>query len=217
MENTDPKLDFGGLGRRKETKPQPVVNVRMPTGAPMDAATTSFLPRKPSTKTRTRTKADLEIKAKGYGDMPARANSSRKRADFGWLDGRDAQREEKLKANGKTSMDGPRPVNFRNDSDESITLPVAVTSNFANATVSSSLPPSSSFPTGKNTNRTSHHSDPVAAADAQAAEWMRRELDKKKQLQDASDRPWLPALPAAQQASKAVSRSTCFQALEVVP
>ncbi|EDU42430.1 hypothetical protein PtrSN002B_003474 [Pyrenophora tritici-repentis] len=191
MENTDPKLDFGGLGLRKESKPQQEnrskpaqVNVRMPTGAPMDTATTSFLPRKPSTKTRTRAKADLEIKARAYGgEPPARTNSSRKRTDFGWLDERDAQREEKLKVNGKASMDMPRPANFRNDSDESITLPVAVASNFANATVSS----------GKNTNRTSHHSDPAAAADAQATEWMRRELDKKKHHQDASDRPGRPS------------------------
>ncbi|RMZ67004.1 serine threonine- kinase dyrk2 isoform x1 [Pyrenophora seminiperda CCB06] len=197
MENTDPKLDFGGLGRRKEssrpqqeTRPHPVqVNVRMPTGAPIDTATTSFLPRKPSTKTRTRAKADLEIKAR-VGDVPARANSSRKRADFAWLDERDTQRDEKLKANGKTSIDVPRSATFRNDSDESITLPVAVTSNFASATVSSSLP------TGKNTNRASHNSDPAAAADAQAAEWMRRELEKKKQNPDASDRQGRPSMSA---------------------
>ena len=193
MENTDPKLDFGGLGRRKESKPQqesrpqPVqVNVRMLTGAPVDTATTSFLPRKPSTKTRTRAKADLEIKARAQTDMPARTTSNRKRADFGWLDERDAQREEKLKANGKASLDVPRSATFRNDSDESIALPVAVTSNFANATVSS----------GNNTNRTSHTSDPAAAADAQATEWMRRELEKKKQPQDASDRPSRPSMPA---------------------
>ncbi|CAE7189135.1 hypothetical protein CFE70_006902 [Pyrenophora teres f. teres 0-1] len=194
MENTDPKLDFSGLGHRKESKPQqenrpqPVqVNVRMPTGAPIDAATTSFLPRKPSTKTRTRAKADLEIKARAYGgELPARTNSSRKRTDFGWLDERDAQREEKLKINGKASMDMPRSATFRNDSDESITLPVAVTSNFANATVSS----------GNNTKRASHHSDAAAAADAQATEWMRRELDKKKHHQDASDRPGRPSMSA---------------------
>jgi len=140
MENTDPKLDFGGLRPRKESRPQPAeVNVRMPTGAPAELASTSFLPRTRSTKTRTRAKADQEIRARQYGDLPARANSSRKRADFGWLDERDAEREEKLRNLGKASIDVPRSA-VRNDSDEDITLPVAVTSNFANSKLSSSVP-----------------------------------------------------------------------------
>jgi len=191
MENTDPKLDFGGLGpRRKESKPQAAeVSVRMPTGAPpeLSAASTSFMMRKPSTKTRTRAKADQEIRNRTYGDMPARANSSRKRADFGWLDERDAEREEKLRTYGKTSMDVPRSAVFRNDSDEDVTLPVAVTSTFANAKMSSSVPNSASLPNYRSMNRLSHHSDnPAAVADAQAAEWMRSELEKKRR-EEASE------------------------------
>ncbi|KAI4637758.1 hypothetical protein J4E83_000576 [Alternaria metachromatica] len=190
MENTDPKLDFGGLGRRKESKPQATeVAVRMPTGAPPElaATSTSFMMRKPSTKTRSRTKADQEIRARTYGDMPARANSSRKRADFGWLDERDAEREEKLRSYGKTSMDVPRSNVFHNDSDEDVTLPVAVTSTLANAKMSSSVPTSASLPYSRSMNRLSHQSDnPAAVADAQAAEWMRRELEKKRQ-QEASE------------------------------
>jgi hypothetical protein len=190
MENTDPKLDFGGLGRRKESRPQPAeVSVRMPTGAPpeLSATSTSFMLRKPSTKTRSRAKADQEIRARTYGDIPARANSSRKRADFGWLDERDAEREEKLRSYGKTSIDVPRSNVFRNDSDEDVTLPVAVTSTLANAKMSSSVPTSASFLHSRSTNRLSHQSDnPAAVADAQAAEWMRRELEKQQQ-QDASE------------------------------
>ncbi|KAG9189750.1 hypothetical protein G6011_06618 [Alternaria panax] len=191
MENTDPKLDFGGLGlRRKESRPQAAeVSVRMPTGAPpeLSATSTSFMMRKPSTKTRTRAKADQEIRNRTYGDMPARANSSRKRADFGWLDERDAEREEKLRTYGKTSMDVPRLAAFHNDSDEDVILPVAVTSTLANAKMSSSVPNSASLPNYRSTNRLSHQSDnPAAVADAEAAEWMRSELEKKRQ-QEASE------------------------------
>lgn len=191
MENTDPKLDFGGLGRpRKETKPQAAeVSVRMPTGAPpeLSSTSTSFMMRKPSTRTRTRAKADQEIRARTYGDMPARTNSSRKRADFGWLDERDAEREEKLRTYGKTSIDVPRSAVFRNDSDEDVTLPVAVTSTLANAKMSSSVPNSASLPNHRSMNRLSHQSDsPAAVADAQAAEWMRSEFEKKRQ-QEASE------------------------------
>ncbi|KNG45346.1 hypothetical protein DDE82_002465 [Stemphylium lycopersici] len=188
MENTDPKLDFGGLRPRKESRPQPAdVNVRMPTGAPAELASTSFLPRTRSTKTRTRAKADQEIRARQYADLPARANSSRKRADFAWLDERDADKEEKLRTLGKASIDLPRSA-LRNDSDEDITLPVAVASNFANSKLSSSVPTSASLPTARLANRRSHQfEDPALAADAQAAEWMRAELEKRQQ-QESTER-----------------------------
>jgi hypothetical protein len=168
MENTDPKLDFGGFRPRKETNPQPArVAVRMPAGAPPEPASTSFLPRSRSTKTRTRAKA--EIRARQYGDLPARANSSRKRAE------RDAEKEDRLRNFGKASMDVSRPP-IACISDEDVTLPVTVTSTLANAKVSASH----------------HFDDPVAAADAQASEWMRSEMDKRRQ-QDTADRQRRPS------------------------
>jgi hypothetical protein len=209
MEDADPKLDFGGLNRRREqlllqTKPQAEANVRMPTGASTDVSSSSFMARKPSTKTRTRAKADLEIKARSHGEMPVRANSSRKRADFGWLDERDDRREEKLRTFGKTSIDVPRPATFRNDSDEDVTTPVAVPSRYANAKTSSSAPLSASLPTGRSTNRRSHASDdPAAIADAQAAAWMRQELEKKRH-EEASNpqaRPSTAVRPPSRAAS----------------
>jgi hypothetical protein len=203
MEDTDPKLDFGGLNRRKEDKPAEV-NVRMPTGAPTDLSSGSFMARKPSTKTRTRAKADLEIKARAYGDIPARANSSVKRADFGWLDERDDRRNEKLRSHGKTSMDVPRSAALRNDSDEDVTTPVAVPSRYANAKMSSSAPLSASLPAGRSTNRRSHNfDDPAAIADAEAAAWMHQELQKKRQ-EEASNpqaRPSTAVRPPSRAAS----------------
>jgi hypothetical protein len=204
MEDTDPKLDFGGPNRRKETKPQVEVNVRMPTGAPTDMSSSSFMVRKPSTKTRTRAKADLEIKARSHGDMPARANSSRKRADFGWLDERDDRRDEKLRTHGKTSIDVPRSTVFRNDSDEHVATPVAVPSRYAHAKTSSSAPLSASLPAGRTTNRRSHNfDDPAAIADAQAVAWMRQELEKKRQ-EEASN-PQVQPSTAARPPSRAAS------------
>jgi hypothetical protein len=206
MEDTDPKLDFGGLNRRKEGKPAALeVNVRMPTGAPTDLSSSSFMARKPSTKTRTRAKADLEIKARTYGDLPVRANSSRKRADFEWLDERDDRRDEKLKTHGKTSIDVPRSAALRsNDSDEDVTTPVAVPARYANAKTASSAPLSASLPAGRSTNRRSHNfDDPAAIADAEAAAWMRQERDKKRQ-EDASypeARPSTAARPPSRAAS----------------
>lgn len=96
MEDTDPKLDFGGLQRGREHRAKDRndtrgdIKVRMPTGAPVDLKT--------ALEARGLKQTELTL-------GPARANSSRKRADssskpkpdFGWLDDRDDKREEKLR------------------------------------------------------------------------------------------------------------------------
>ena len=159
MVDTDPKLDFGAMQRRTGSKPQSSqVKVRMPTGAPPDLHKATSLRR---SKTRTRTKADLEIKARGQQgtDVPVRANSSRKRADFAWLDERDGKREEKLKMHGKASMDMPRPAMPYNDSNEEITLPVTVTSTLAHSKLPSTAPTSASLLSRGNSKGGSHQGD----------------------------------------------------------
>ena len=202
MENTDPKLDFGAMGRRKESKSQPAeVRVRMPTGAPADLPTTT-VGRKPS-KTRTRAKADQEIRARTQGDIPVRANSSRKRADFAWLDERDDKREEKLKTYGKSpSIDLPRSAALASSSsDEDITLPVTVASTLAHSKVASTAPTSASLPSGRSSNRRSRQlENPAAIADAQAAEWMRAEKSKLEASQPQA-RPSTAARPPSRAAS----------------
>lgn len=184
MEDTDPKLDFGAMQRRTEAKP-PVadVRVRAPTGAPQELQKTTSLRR---SKTRTRAKADLEIKARTQqNDLPVRANSSRRRADFGWLDERDDKREEKLKTYGKASIDMSRPGVQLSDSNEDITLPVAVPSRLAHSKVASTAPTSASQPCRRGSKRRPDPEDSAVVADAQATEWMAKELEKKKR-QDAS-------------------------------
>lgn len=186
MEDTDPKLDFGAMDRRRdrERKQQPStdVKVRMPTGAPTELTKSSSIGRKPS-KARTRDKADREIRARTGADAPVvRATSTRKPRDFGWLDERDDKRDEKLRNFGRSpSIDITRNALARNDSDEDISLPVTVPSTLATSKVASTAPTSASLPSGMNSNRRSRQLDnPVAIADAAAAEWMSKEREKFK-------------------------------------
>lgn len=101
MEDTDPKLDFGGLQRPRQHRAKDRndqrtdVKVRMPTGAPVDL----------KTALEARGLKQTELTLKSAKDAPARANSSRKRSDssskpkpdFGWLDDRDEKREANLR------------------------------------------------------------------------------------------------------------------------
>jgi hypothetical protein len=94
MEDTDPKLDFGAMQRGREprtrdrnaTRSEP--KVRLPTGAPVDL----------KTALEARGLQQTELTLRNPGDpLPARANSSRKRADFAWLDERNDKREANLR------------------------------------------------------------------------------------------------------------------------
>lgn len=93
MEDTDPKLDFSGPSKRREhrtrdrndNRPEP--KVRMPTGAPVDL----------KTALEARGLQQTELTLRTGNDAPVRANSSRKRADFGWLDDRDEKRDANLR------------------------------------------------------------------------------------------------------------------------
>jgi hypothetical protein len=94
MENVDPKLDFGAMGRPHEGKTKDrnahrsEPRVRLPTGAPVDL----------KTALQARGLQQTELTLRNPGDpMPVRANSSRKRADFAWLDERGDKREDKLR------------------------------------------------------------------------------------------------------------------------
>ncbi|KAH8719271.1 hypothetical protein GQ44DRAFT_741984 [Phaeosphaeriaceae sp. PMI808] len=94
MEDTDPRLDFGGLqrGRDQKTKHRnahrPEPKVRLPTGAPVDLKT--------ALEARGLKQTELTLGRQSI-DAPTRANSSRKRADFAWLDDRDEKRAANLR------------------------------------------------------------------------------------------------------------------------
>lgn len=93
MEDTDPKLDFGGPQRRRDQRTRDrnadraEPKVRLPTGAPVDL----------KTALEARGLQQTELTLRSGADAPVRANSSRKRADFGWLDDRDEKREQNLR------------------------------------------------------------------------------------------------------------------------
>jgi len=93
MEDTDPRLDFAGPSKRTEHRTRdrnadrPEPKVRMPTGAPVDL----------KTALEARGLQQTELTRRTGNDVPVRANSSRKRADFGWLDDRDEKREANLR------------------------------------------------------------------------------------------------------------------------
>jgi hypothetical protein len=94
MEDTDPKLDFGGMNRPREhrtkdrnaTRSEP--KVRMPTGAPVDLKT--------ALEARGLQQTELTLR-KSTDAPPARAKSTRKPADFAWLDERNEKREANLR------------------------------------------------------------------------------------------------------------------------
>jgi hypothetical protein len=94
MEDTDPKLDFGAMQRPREhrtkernTQRADMPKVRMPTGAPVDL----------KTALEARGLQQTELTSKSPDAAPVRANSSRKRSDYAWLDDRDEKREANLR------------------------------------------------------------------------------------------------------------------------
>jgi hypothetical protein len=94
MENVDPKLDFHAMQRHMENRlkdrntHRSEPKVRLPTGAPVDLKT--------ALQARGLQQTELTLRAPG-DPLPVRANSSRKRADFAWLDERGDKREDKLR------------------------------------------------------------------------------------------------------------------------
>jgi hypothetical protein len=103
MDDVDPKLDFGALqylkvaeerAKMRHAQQAEAPKVRMPTGAPVDLKT--------ALEARGLQQTDLTLKTSGA--TPVRANSSRKRSEFGWLDDRDDKREEYLRKYVTTSL-----------------------------------------------------------------------------------------------------------------
>ena len=100
MEDTDPKLDFGGPQGSKQPRTRDrnadraEPKVRLPTGAPVDLKTALEARGLRQTELTLRNTDGAPVRA---NSSRARANSSQKRADFGWLDEREDKREEKLR------------------------------------------------------------------------------------------------------------------------
>lgn len=168
--DADPKLDFSGPHKRREQKPESShVRVHKPTGAPAEQRGTHGA-KKHSHKT--------DPTSKGYPDLPMQANTGRRRVEH-------TEKEIETRKHAKSpSNDQPRSATMRTDidSDDAKSLATPLTaSTDAHFHNGSTAPTSVAFGSGRSSKRTSHQFENVAAvADAEAAEWMRTELEKRR-------------------------------------
>ncbi|KAF2652745.1 hypothetical protein K491DRAFT_34583 [Lophiostoma macrostomum CBS 122681] len=170
--DADPKLDFQGMNRRRDREHKSgsePVKVRRPTGAPAEAAG-------PRDARRLRDKAD---DVKYHPDLPMQANTGRRR------EGHSEHREKEKDAERGRSVRSPPqevPRTATMDSDDAKSLGTPLTSSTdAHLNNASTAPTSAALTSGRSSKRDSHYLDNPAVADAQAAEWMRQELEKRRQ------------------------------------
>ncbi|KAL5433587.1 hypothetical protein PMIN06_011654 [Paraphaeosphaeria minitans] len=170
--DADPKLDFRGPHRRREHKTDEHVRVHRPTGAPSEHPT-SFNARKGSQKVATAPKT--------YPDLPLRANTGKRRVENPDNTASDAEARRPLKS---PTIDAPRYVLARadTDTDDGMSVGTPLTASTDTHMYTGSTAPTSVAVTHVSSKRTSRQGDnPAAIADAHAAEWMRQELEKRRQ------------------------------------
>jgi len=172
--DADPKLDFRLPHRRREYHPETSqAKAHRPVGA-SEESRSSHGARKQSHKANSA--------SKGYPDLPAQANTGRRRVDA--MDCH-ADRESDVKRPGKSPMTDLSKHPFtrtETDSDDAKSLSTPLTASTDAHLHNYSTAPTSVAVTNRSSKRTSRQSEnPAAVADAQAAEWMRQELEKRRQ------------------------------------
>ncbi|KAJ4984109.1 hypothetical protein SVAN01_10397 [Stagonosporopsis vannaccii] len=187
MEDTDPRLDFGAMTRRRGEQSNVViganeVRVRMPTGAPVDLKTALEVRRQ---------RAEAEAKKNPQSTLPVRTKSARQRFDDAFSDDRARSAAKKYATKPKpdsaeTEQRG-RSQRKRTESGDadSVATPMTGSTTDAGLHQASTAPSSAALTSGGTSNRHSHQLEPAAIADAQAAEWMRKELEKRRQQNDS--------------------------------
>ncbi|PVI06379.1 hypothetical protein DM02DRAFT_623299 [Periconia macrospinosa] len=183
--DNDPKLDFSGPHKRRGDRVEEShkshlakdVNVYRPTGAPADTRTSR------DTKKHAH-KSDPAAKA--YPDLPLLANSSRRR-DIQPAD-KQVERARSVKVPERDVVrSAPMRVDVDSDDAKSLATPLTASTDPHNNYASTA-------PTSVGSHRGSHQYDSAAAtADAQAAEWMRQELDKRRPRDSANVLPDPPS------------------------
>lgn len=190
MEDTDPRLDFGAMNRRRGEQSNLVVGanevrVRMPTGAPVDLKT--------ALEAR-RLRAEAEAKKAPQSTLPVRTKSARQRFDDAFSDERGRSAAKKYvsskPAPAETTHRG-RSERKRTESGDADSLATPMTSSTTDAYIqnASTAPSSAALTSGGTSNRHSRQMEPAAIADAQAAEWMRKELEKRRKQNDSPQQP----------------------------
>lgn len=205
MPDADPKLDFRGPHRRKEHKteaPPLVLPVRVhrPTGAPTDSKNTH--------DARKDTQKVANAAARTYPDLAMRANTGKRRVEN--TDNTDSEGSTRRLVKSPTT-DAPRQHIARTDTtetDDVLSVGTPLTASTDTHHYSHSTAPTSVAVTHRSSKRTSRQGDgPAAIADAQAAEWMRQELEKRRQQMAAQ-----PESSRSQTAERPPSRSASIRA-----
>ncbi|KAF1925727.1 uncharacterized protein M421DRAFT_423565 [Didymella exigua CBS 183.55] len=190
MEDTDPRLDFGAMNRRKGEQQKTAagaagandVRVRMPTGAPVDLKT--------ALEAR-RLRAEAEAKKAAQSALPVRTKSARQRFDDAFSDERGRSAAKKYTtvkpAPTETTVQRGRSQRTRQESGDADSLATPMTGSTTDACFNqaSTAPSSAALTSGRTSNRHSRQLEPAAIADAQAAEWMRKELERRRQQNDS--------------------------------
>ncbi|KAJ4346044.1 hypothetical protein N0V95_005777 [Ascochyta clinopodiicola] len=196
MEDTDPRLDFGAMNRRrgelKDAAPSGAnnVRVRMPTGAPVDLKTALEV-------RRLRAEAEAKQKPQQQSTLPVRTKSARQRFDDAFSDERGRSAAKKYVNTKPPSADtvqrsdtvqrGRSQRNRTGSGDaDSLATPMTGSTTDAGFHHASTAPSSAALTSGGTSNRHSRQLDnPAAIADAQATEWMRKELERRRQQNDS--------------------------------
>lgn len=173
------------------------VRVRPPTGAPTDSRHVH----------NARNNAHVADNVVAKDQLPAQANTGRRRTDRG--DSVDKTFDPRRTAKPSTNdFSSSRSATMRTDmdSDDGKSLGTPLTSSTdAHIHSASTAPTSAALASGVSSKRASRQFDnAAAAADAQAAEWMRQELERRRREQSPQSQPVAKAAPAAPSRSKSV-------------
>ncbi|KAH7112143.1 hypothetical protein B0J11DRAFT_187686 [Dendryphion nanum] len=178
--DADPKLDFQGMAKPREYKDHSSgaaqVKVRAPTGAPTDPRAA------PSHNAKSYSREKDAATARDQ--VPTQANTGRRRTDHG----ESSDRATDVRRTGKSSAnDVSRSATMRTDldSDDGRSLGTPLTSSTdAHHHSGSTAPTSAALTSEISSKRDSRQFETAAAAaDAQASEWMRQELEKRRREQ----------------------------------
>ncbi|PSN73904.1 hypothetical protein BS50DRAFT_627282 [Corynespora cassiicola Philippines] len=173
--DADPKLDFGAFNRRKEQQRSG------PTTSKVQRPAASSADQRSAQEARKQNRR-TDTAVMSYPDLPMQANTGRRRADQGMA----ADKEKDARKNPKSSSsDKPRSSAARaeldSDDGKSVGTPLTGSSDPQHHN-GSTAPTSAALTSGGNSKRASRQFESAAAlADAQATEWMRQELEKRRQ------------------------------------
>ncbi|KAF2735956.1 hypothetical protein EJ04DRAFT_575757 [Polyplosphaeria fusca] len=155
--------------RQEQRQDANAVRVHRPTGAPQE-------PRSAHEARQPPKRVDSGVKVKPYPELPVQANTARRRTENG--------EEQDLRLSIKSpSSDTSRSAAARHeiDSDDGTSVTTPLTGSTDNANNGSTAPTTVAMTSSMSSKRASHQFDNAAAvADAQAAEWMRHELERRR-------------------------------------